>query len=78
MSGEDDRRGGPHGSPPPEQAPPQDGRHTRRSLLRKLAYSTPAIVALSVGARQAEGQPPAPPGFKPPPSPFNPLNGSSA
>ena len=45
--------------------------HTRRSLLRKLAYSTPAIVALSVGARQAAAQPPLPPGFKPPVSPFN-------
>ncbi len=67
MSGEEDGRGGPGGTPPPEQA----GRHTRRSLLRKLAYSTPAIVALSVGARQTEAQPPPPPGFKPPPSPFN-------
>ena len=65
MRGVDDGRGGPHGSPS------QAGRHTRRSLLRKLAYSTPAIVALSVGARQAEGQPPAPPGFRPPPSPYN-------
>ena len=71
MSGEEYGRGGPHGSPPPEQAPPQGGRHTRRSLLRKLAYSTPAIVALSVGARQAAAQPPLPPGFKPPVSPYN-------
>jgi hypothetical protein len=52
----------------PEQAPTQ----TRRSLLRKLAYSTPAIVALSVGGRQAAAQPPPlPPGLNPPASPFS-------
>ena len=56
----------------PEHAPAPTGQYnTRRSLLRKLAYSTPAIVALSVGARQAAAQPPLPPGFKPPVSPFN-------
>ena len=63
--------------PAPEQAPAQPGDQTRRSLLRKLAYSTPAIVALSVGARQAEAQ--APPGFKPPAPPHfgpTPLNSS--
>ena len=55
----------------PQHAPAPTGQHTRRSLLRKLAYSTPAIVALSVGARQVAAQPPLPPGFKPPVSPFN-------
>jgi len=66
-----DRDASPQPQQAPEQAPAQAAGQTRRSLLRKLAYSTPAIVALSVGARQAAGQPPAPPGFKPPPSPFN-------
>ncbi len=55
----------------PEHAPAPTGQHTRRSLLRKLAYSTPAIVALSVGARQAAAQPQLPPGYGPPVSPYN-------
>ena len=55
----------------PQHAPAPTGQHTRRSLLRKLAYSTPAIVALSVGARQAAAQPQLPPGYGPPVSPYN-------